>query len=201
MIGCCRVPPRRSRRFLNHYRLGGNVPKLWSVVLLDGRDCGPRRTRPGCRRRARRRPPCRRGSRRRSPRAGASRRRGRSACRRGRSPRSGGRGEARPVVQVASLGHRPQPDGPMLALSVLAAHDISARVVGAVANLGGVLNAVRAGLGVALVACAALPEGLVELADLPPAPPVTGGLVSPQAASRRGKAPRRPHWVEGVTRL
>ncbi|HEY0277652.1 MAG TPA: LysR substrate-binding domain-containing protein [Solirubrobacterales bacterium] len=93
---------------------------------------------------------------------------------------------ALPVRWCASPGWVPPAGGPLplvaiqapcairaSALSVLAAHDISARVVGDAANLGGVLNAARAGLGVALVACAAaLPEGLVELSDLPPAPPV-----------------------------
>ena len=54
-----------------------------------------RRSRPGGRRRARRRRPGRRGRRRRSPRAAGSRRRGRCVCRRGRSPRSGGRAAAR----------------------------------------------------------------------------------------------------------
>lgn len=59
------------------------------------------------------------------------------------------------------------------ALRVLAAHDISARVVGDAAYLAGVLNAARAGLGVALVVCAGSPPaGLVEVTDLPPAPPI-----------------------------
>lgn len=54
------------------------------------------------------------------------------------------------------------------ALRVLAAHDSSARVVGEAACFGGVLNAARADIGVALVACAGAPlEGLMELTDLP----------------------------------
>jgi DNA-binding transcriptional LysR family regulator len=93
---------------------------------------------------------------------------------------------ALPVRWCAAPGWVPPAEGPLplvaiqapcairaSALRVLAAHDISARVVGDAAYVGGVLNAARAGLGVALVACADVPpEGLVELVDLPPAPSV-----------------------------
>lgn len=58
-----------------------------------------------------------------------------------------------------------------IALRVLAEHHIAANVVGEAAYLAGALNAARAGLGVALVACRGVPpEGLVELPEMPPAP-------------------------------
>jgi DNA-binding transcriptional LysR family regulator len=72
------------------------------------------------------------------------------------------------------------------ALTVLAHHGIRAKVVGDAAYLAGVLNAARAGLGVALLALAgAPPEGLVELRDLPAAPPI-----SLTARSRVGADPQ-----------
>jgi DNA-binding transcriptional LysR family regulator len=60
------------------------------------------------------------------------------------------------------------------ALEILADNGIRAKVVGDAAYLAGALNAARAGLGVALFAFSGPPpEGLVEVPELPPAPPVT----------------------------
>lgn len=59
------------------------------------------------------------------------------------------------------------------ALRILAEHEIATKVVGDAAYLAGALNAARAGLGVALLAFSGPPpEGLVELHELPPAPPI-----------------------------
>ncbi|WP_281689736.1 LysR family transcriptional regulator [Pseudonocardia thermophila] len=58
------------------------------------------------------------------------------------------------------------------ALETLTEHGLPATVVGEAAYLAGVLNAARAGLGVALVAgTGSAPEGLVRRTDLPPVPP------------------------------
>jgi DNA-binding transcriptional LysR family regulator len=60
-----------------------------------------------------------------------------------------------------------------IALGVLAAADVPVRVTGEAAYLAGVLNAARAGLGVALLATGGpSPEGLVERFDLPSAPSI-----------------------------
>jgi len=59
------------------------------------------------------------------------------------------------------------------ALRILAEHEIATKVVGDAAYLAGALNAARAGLGVTLLAFSGPPpEGLVELHELPPAPPI-----------------------------
>jgi DNA-binding transcriptional LysR family regulator len=59
------------------------------------------------------------------------------------------------------------------ALTVLAEHGIRAEVIGEAAYLAGVLNALRAGLGMSLLALVGPPpDGLVEIADIPGAPPV-----------------------------
>ncbi len=59
------------------------------------------------------------------------------------------------------------------ALRALATADVPVRVTGEAAYLAGVLNAARAGLGVALLAfTGSAPEGLVERFDLPPAPAI-----------------------------
>ena len=60
-----------------------------------------------------------------------------------------------------------------IALRVLATADMPVRVTGEAAYLAGVLNAARAGLGVALLATGApSPAGLAERFDLPSAPPI-----------------------------
>jgi DNA-binding transcriptional LysR family regulator len=71
------------------------------------------------------------------------------------------------------------------ALQVLADRGLPATVVGEAAYLAGVLNAARGGLGVALIAGTAVPEGLVARPDLPPAPPERLYL-----RVRRGSDPR-----------
>ncbi|MFJ9895898.1 transposase [Streptomyces sp. NPDC091280] len=59
------------------------------------------------------------------------------------------------------------------ALDVLSAHGIQASVVCDAAYLAGVLDAARAGLGVALLAATGRgPDGLVEYTDLPPSPAI-----------------------------
>jgi DNA-binding transcriptional LysR family regulator len=59
------------------------------------------------------------------------------------------------------------------ALTVLAEHGIRAEVIGEAAYLAGVVNAVRARLGIALLALVGPPpDGLVELTGVPAAPPV-----------------------------
>jgi DNA-binding transcriptional LysR family regulator len=93
-----------------------------------------------------------------------------------------------PLVWCAASGWKPPPPRqpwPLIAmeepsvirknaLAVLAKHGIRAKMVGEAAYLAGVLNAVRAGLGVTLLALAGPPpEGLREQPDLPPAPPIT----------------------------
>jgi DNA-binding transcriptional LysR family regulator len=60
------------------------------------------------------------------------------------------------------------------ALAVLGEHGIRNKIVAEAAYLAGVLNAARAGLGVALLALAGRPpEGLVEFDGLPAAPPIS----------------------------
>lgn len=60
------------------------------------------------------------------------------------------------------------------ALAVLGEHGIRNKIVAEAAYLAGVLNAARAGLGVALLALAGRPpEGLVEFGGLPAAPPIS----------------------------
>ena len=91
-----------------------------------------------------------------------------------------------PLVWCAAAGWRP-PVGQALpliaieepcairgrALAALGERGIPAHIVGEAAYLAGVLNAVRAGLGVSLLALAGPPpDGLVEVPGLPPAAPV-----------------------------
>jgi DNA-binding transcriptional LysR family regulator len=72
------------------------------------------------------------------------------------------------------------------ALAALSEHRIPVQVVGEAAYLAGVHNAVRAGLGVSLLALAGPPpEGLVEVPGLPPA-----AAVSLTARSRPGSDQR-----------
>jgi len=72
------------------------------------------------------------------------------------------------------------------ALAVLGEHGIRNRVVAEAAYLAGVLNAARAGLGVALLALAGpAPEGLVELHGLPTAPPISLTARVRQGAEQR----------------
>jgi DNA-binding transcriptional LysR family regulator len=93
-----------------------------------------------------------------------------------------------PLVWCAASGWTPPPPlhpWPLLAieeprairrsaLAVLAEHGIRTKVVGEAAYLAGVLNAVRAGLGVTLLALAGPPpEGLTERSDLPAVPPIS----------------------------
>ncbi|ALL79461.1 LysR family transcriptional regulator (plasmid) [Pseudonocardia sp. EC080610-09] len=93
---------------------------------------------------------------------------------------------ALPLTWYAAPGWRRPADGPIplvvidspctirrRALQTLADHDLPATVVGEAAYLAGVLNAVRGGLGVALVAGVgdAPPEGLAPCPDLPPVTP------------------------------
>jgi DNA-binding transcriptional LysR family regulator len=60
-----------------------------------------------------------------------------------------------------------------VALRTLAENGVGADVVGEAASLAGVINAARAGIGVvALALSGPPPEGLVELAELPAAPPI-----------------------------
>ncbi|WP_371481230.1 LysR substrate-binding domain-containing protein [Kitasatospora sp. NBC_00315] len=82
------------------------------------------------------------------------------------------------VEEPCTIRHR--------ALRVLAEHGIAAGVVCDAAYLAGVLDAARAGLGLALLATAgACPDGLVEVPGLPPVP------AAPLAAlAGRGSDPR-----------
>jgi DNA-binding transcriptional LysR family regulator len=60
------------------------------------------------------------------------------------------------------------------AMTALAEHGITMNVTAEAAYLAGVINAARAGLGVALMAFAGKPpRGLIERPDLPTAPPIT----------------------------
>jgi DNA-binding transcriptional LysR family regulator len=91
------------------------------------------------------------------------------------------------LVWCAAPGWAPPPPGepwPLIAieapcairgkaLAVLGEHGISSKVIAEAAYLAGVLNAARAGIGVALLALAGPPpEGLVEFDGLPAAPPI-----------------------------
>jgi DNA-binding transcriptional LysR family regulator len=103
------------------------------------------------------------------------------------SVREGTRVGALPLVWCAAPGWEPPPAGrpwPLVAieapcairskaLAALDEHGIRSRVVAEAAYLAGVMNAARAGLGVALLALAGPPpDGLVEIGGLPTAPPV-----------------------------
>jgi DNA-binding transcriptional LysR family regulator len=92
------------------------------------------------------------------------------------------------LVWCAAPGWAPPPPGqpwPLIAieapcairgkaLAVLGEHGIRSKVIAEAAYLAGVLNAARAGLGVALLALAGPPpEGLVEFDGLPAAPPIS----------------------------
>ena len=75
------------------------------------------------------------------------------------------------------------------ALTVLAEHGIRAEVIGEAAYLAGVVNAVRAGLGIALLALVGPPpDGLIELTGVPAAPPV--GLTARSRYGADAKAVR-----------
>ena len=104
------------------------------------------------------------------------------------SARKGAPVGALPLVWCAAQGFAPPRDGqawPLIAIEapcairrramdVLSEHGIRTRVVAEAAYLAGVMNAARAGLGVALLATAgAPPEGLVELTCLPVAAPIS----------------------------
>jgi DNA-binding transcriptional LysR family regulator len=93
-----------------------------------------------------------------------------------------------PLVWSAAPGWSPPPAGepwPLIAieapcaireraLTELAGHGITARVVGEAAYLGGVLGAARAGLGISLLAMAgAPPDGLARVGALPAAAPIS----------------------------
>ena len=83
-----------------------------------------------------------------------------------------------------------------IALRVLGAADVPVRVTGEAAYLAGVLNAARAGLGVALLATGGpSPEGLVERFDLPSAP-----SINLAARIREGADPEVTETVLGVLR-
>jgi molybdate transport repressor ModE-like protein len=116
---------------------------------------------------------------------------------------------ARPLVWCAAPGWSPPRDQPWplivieepcairgRALSVLGRSGVPVRVVAEAAYLAGVLNAARAGLGLTLLALAGPPpEGLVELDDLPTAPPI--GLT---ARTRRGADERAAATAVSVLR-
>lgn len=104
------------------------------------------------------------------------------------SARKGTRVGALPLYWCAAPTWTPPPDGQPLpviaieapcairgrALAVLNEHGVRNKVVAEAAYLGGVVNAARAGLGIALLALAGPPpEGLVQVADLPAAPPIS----------------------------
>ncbi len=95
---------------------------------------------------------------------------------------------ALPLVWCAAPDWAPPPDGQPLpviaieapcairgrALAVLNEHGIRNKVVAEAAYLAGVVNAARAGLGIALLALAGEPpEGLVQVAGLPAASPIS----------------------------
>jgi DNA-binding transcriptional LysR family regulator len=103
------------------------------------------------------------------------------------STREGAPAGSLPLVWCAAPGWTPPPAGlplPLIAieapcairgraLAVLDAHGIPSKVIADAAYLAGVMNAARAGLGVALLALAGPPpEGLVEFTGLPAAAPV-----------------------------
>jgi DNA-binding transcriptional LysR family regulator len=72
------------------------------------------------------------------------------------------------------------------ALAVLSEHRIPSKVVADAAYLAGVVNAARAGLGVALLALAGPPpDGLIELTGLPAAPPISLTARVRQGADQR----------------
>lgn len=103
------------------------------------------------------------------------------------SARKGALVGALPLLWCAAAGWMPPAGQPLplvaieapcairgRALAVLDEHRIPSRVVADAAYLAGVVNAARAGLGVALLALAGPPpEGLVELAGLPAAAPIS----------------------------
>ena len=103
------------------------------------------------------------------------------------SARTGTRVGALPLLWCAAPDWAPPRDGRPLpviaieapcairgrALAVLNEHGISNKVVAEAAYLAGVMNAARAGLGIALLAVAGQPpEGLVQVAGLPAASPI-----------------------------
>jgi DNA-binding transcriptional LysR family regulator len=104
------------------------------------------------------------------------------------STREGAPAGSLPLVWCAASSWTPPPAGrplPLIAieapcairgraLAVLGEHRIPSKVIADAAYLAGVVNAARAGLGVALLALAGPPpEGLVELTGLPPASPIS----------------------------
>jgi DNA-binding transcriptional LysR family regulator len=104
------------------------------------------------------------------------------------STREGEPAGSLPLLWCAAPGWTPPPPGrplPLIAieapcairgraLAVLGEHGIPSKVIADAAYLAGVVNAARAGLGVALLALAGPPpEGLVELTGLPAAPPIS----------------------------
>jgi DNA-binding transcriptional LysR family regulator len=87
-----------------------------------------------------------------------------------------GAGQPLPLIAIEACAIRRR------ALSVLGEHGIPCKIVADAAYLAGVLNAARAGLGIALLALAGPPpEGLVELPGLPAA-----ASISLTARVRRG---------------
>jgi hypothetical protein len=84
-------------------------------------------------------------------------------------------------------------------LAVLGEHRIPSRVVADAAYIAGVVNAARAGLGVALLALAGpLPDGLFELTGLPAASPISlTARVRPGPTSGR----REPRWASCTNRV
>jgi DNA-binding transcriptional LysR family regulator len=104
------------------------------------------------------------------------------------STREGALAGSLPLVWCAAPSWTPPPAGQPLpliaieapcairgrALAVLGEHSIPSKVIADAAYLAGVVNAARAGLGVALLALAGPPpEGLVELTGLPAASPIS----------------------------
>jgi DNA-binding transcriptional LysR family regulator len=103
------------------------------------------------------------------------------------STREGAPAGSLPLVWCAAVGWTPPVGQPLpliaieapcairgRALAVLGEHSIPSKVIADAAYLAGVVNAARAGLGVALLALAGPPpEGLVELPGLPPASPIS----------------------------
>jgi DNA-binding transcriptional LysR family regulator len=105
-----------------------------------------------------------------------------------------------PLVWSAAPGWEPPPSGepwPLIAieapcaireraLTELAEHGITAKVVGEAAYLAGVVSAARAGLGISLLALAgAPPDGLARVGALPAA-----GAISFAARTRHGADPQ-----------
>jgi DNA-binding transcriptional LysR family regulator len=113
---------------------------------------------------------------------------------------------ALPLTWYAAPGwRRPPPDRPIplvvidspctirrRALQTLADNGLPATVVGEAAYLAGVLNAARGGLGVALIAGAAAPEGLERRTDLPP--------VSPEHLHLRVRRSADPRLLDAAVR-